>query len=118
MTVVSRSFVPGQGERMLSPSVSTWGECLSAVPGRGVSGTTAPAPLDFHVSDTYFAVAHFHYALFGTVVYTMFAGFPFRWPKFTGRMLDERLGKITFRTLGPLLPAAAPQLRFAAAYSQ
>lgn len=39
------------------------------------------------------------YPLFGTVVYAMFAGFPFRWPKFTGTMLDERLGKITFWTL-------------------
>lgn len=59
----------------------------------------AAPPLDFHVSDTYFVVAHFHYTLFGTVVYAMFAGFPFWWPKFTGRMLDERLGKITFWTL-------------------
>lgn len=39
------------------------------------------------------------YTLFGTVVYAMFAGFPFWWPKFTGTMLDERLGKITFWTL-------------------
>ncbi|GGN34830.1 hypothetical protein GCM10012285_07260 [Streptomyces kronopolitis] len=37
--------------------------------------------------------------LFGTVVYAMFAGFPFWWPKFTGKMLDERLGRITFWTL-------------------
>jgi cytochrome c oxidase subunit 1 len=48
------------------------------------------------VSDSYFVVAHFHYVVFGTVVFAMFAGFYFWWPKMTGRMLDERLGKIHF----------------------
>jgi len=48
------------------------------------------------VSDSYFVVAHFHYVVFGTVVFMMFAGYYFWWPKFTGRMLDERLGKIHF----------------------
>ena len=41
-------------------------------------------------------VAHFHYVVFGTVVFAMFGGFYFWWPKITGRMLDERLGKIHF----------------------
>ena len=56
-------------------------------------------PLDFHTSDTYFVVAHFHYVVFGTVVFAMFAGFYFWWPKLTGKMLDETLGKIHFWTL-------------------
>ncbi len=63
----------------------------------GLTGVIlASPPLDFHVSDSYFVVAHFHYVVFGTVVFAMFAGFYFWWPKWTGKMLDERLGKIHF----------------------
>jgi cytochrome c oxidase subunit 1 len=58
----------------------------------------ASPPLDFAVSASYFVVAHFHYVLFGTVVFAMFGGFYFWWPKMTGRMLNERLGKIHFWT--------------------
>jgi cytochrome c oxidase subunit 1 len=52
--------------------------------------------VDLQQTDSYFVVAHFHYVVFGTVVFAMFAGFYFWWPKFTGRMLDETLGKIHF----------------------
>jgi cytochrome c oxidase subunit 1 len=63
----------------------------------GLTGIILSSPvLDFHVTDSYFVVAHFHYVVFGTVVFAMFAGFYFWWPKLTGRMLDETLGKIHF----------------------
>ncbi|WP_433862234.1 aa3-type cytochrome oxidase subunit I [Streptomyces sp. L7] len=63
----------------------------------GLTGVIlASPPLDFHVSDTYFVVAHFHYVVFGTVVFAMFAGFYFWWPKWTGKMLNDRLGKWHF----------------------
>ncbi|PZG17069.1 aa3-type cytochrome oxidase subunit I [Nonomuraea aridisoli] len=66
----------------------------------GLTGVIlASPPLDFHITDTYFVVAHFHYVVFGTVVFAMFAGFYFWWPKMTGRMLDDRLGKVHFWTL-------------------
>ncbi|WP_129339252.1 cytochrome c oxidase subunit I [Cellulomonas endophytica] len=63
----------------------------------GLTGIILSSPaLDFHLSDSYFVVAHFHYVVFGTVVFAMFAGFYFWWPKMTGKMLDERLGKWHF----------------------
>ena len=66
----------------------------------GLTGVILAAPaLDWHVSDSYFVVAHFHYVLFGTVVFAMFAGFYYWWPKFTGRMLNESWGKVHFWTL-------------------
>ncbi|MFD1545041.1 aa3-type cytochrome oxidase subunit I [Nonomuraea guangzhouensis] len=66
----------------------------------GLTGVIlASPPLDFHVTDSYFVVAHFHYVVFGTVVFAMFAGFYFWWPKMTGRLLNETWGKIHFWTL-------------------
>jgi cytochrome c oxidase subunit 1 len=63
----------------------------------GLSGVLlASPPLDFHVSDSYFVVAHFHYVLFGTIVFAVYAGIYFWFPKMTGRMLNERWGKVHF----------------------
>ena len=63
----------------------------------GLTGVIlASPPLDFQVHDTYFVVAHFHYVVFGTVVFAMFAGFYFWWPKWTGHMLNEKIGRWHF----------------------
>ena len=63
----------------------------------GLTGVLlASPPLDWHVSDSYFVVAHFHYVVFGTVVFAAYAGIYFWFPKMCGRMMDERLGKLQF----------------------
>jgi cytochrome c oxidase subunit 1 len=63
----------------------------------GLTGVLLAAPpLDFHVSDSYFVVAHFHYVLFGTIVFATYSGIYFWFPKMTGRMMDETLGKVHF----------------------
>ena len=63
----------------------------------GITGVLlASPPLNFAVSDSYFVVAHFHYVLAGTVLFAMFAGFYFWWPKMTGKMLNSRIGKLQF----------------------
>jgi cytochrome c oxidase subunit 1 len=63
----------------------------------GISGVMiAMVPLDIHVTDTYFIVAHIHFVLFAGSVFTIFAGIYHWFPKMTGRMYDERLGRIHF----------------------
>jgi cytochrome c oxidase subunit 1 len=63
----------------------------------GLSGIfTAAYPFDWQAQDTYFVVAHIHYVLFGGSIFGIFGGLFYWWPKFFGRMLDERLGKICF----------------------
>jgi cytochrome c oxidase subunit I len=65
----------------------------------GISGVMlAMIPFDIHVSATYFIVAHIHYVLFGGSLMTIFAGVYYWFPKMTGRMYDERLGKWHFWT--------------------
>jgi cytochrome c oxidase subunit I len=65
----------------------------------GISGVMlAMIPFDIHVSDTYFIVAHIHYVLFGGSMFTIFAGVYYWFPKMTGRMYDQRLGKLHFWT--------------------
>jgi cytochrome c oxidase subunit 1 len=56
-------------------------------------------PVDWQLHDTYFVVAHFHYVLMGGAVFAVFAGLYYWYPKMTGRMMDEKLGKISFWTM-------------------
>jgi cytochrome c oxidase subunit 1 len=63
----------------------------------GLSGVThASPPADLQQTDTYYVVAHIHYVLFGGTVFGLFAGMYYWWPKMTGRLLSETLGKIHF----------------------
>ena len=56
----------------------------------------AAVPFDWQLSDSYFVVAHFHYVLVGALVFTIFGAIYYWFPKVTGRMLDEKLGKVHF----------------------
>ncbi|MEK6192169.1 MAG: cytochrome c oxidase subunit I [Chloroflexota bacterium] len=66
----------------------------------GISGVMlAAAPVDFHLQDTYFVVAHLHYVFFGGAAMGVFASAYYWFPKMTGRRLNETLGKIHFGML-------------------
>jgi cytochrome c oxidase subunit 1 len=63
----------------------------------GINGAfSASVPVDFALHDTYWVVSHLHYVLFGGSVFGVFAGFYYWFPKMTGRMLHEGLGKVQF----------------------
>ena len=66
----------------------------------GLSGVTlASVPLDLQVHDTFYVVAHFHYVLIGGAVFPLLGGIYYWYPKFTGRMYNETLGKVNFALL-------------------
>jgi cytochrome c oxidase subunit 1 len=63
----------------------------------GLSGVThAIVPADYQQTDTYYIVAHFHYVLFGGAIFGLFAGIYYWWPKMTGKLLSEAIGKVHF----------------------
>lgn len=63
----------------------------------GVTGVMqASAPADYQLHDSYFIVAHFHYVIVGGVVFSLLAGLHYWFPLIAGKMLSEKLGKITF----------------------
>lgn len=63
----------------------------------GVTGVmNAAATADYQYHDSYFVVAHFHYVIVGGVVFALLAGAHYWWPKMFGKMLSEKLGKLTF----------------------
>ncbi len=66
----------------------------------GITGIhVASVPVDWQVTDTYYVVGHFHYVLFGGTILGFLSGLFYWFPKMTGRMLSERLGKLSFWTI-------------------
>src|SRR5207249_3238297 len=63
----------------------------------GLSGVThAIVPADYQQTDTYYIVAHFHYVLFGGAIFGLFSAIYYWWPKMTGKLLSEGIGKLHF----------------------
>jgi cytochrome c oxidase subunit 1 len=82
--------------RFASPMLFSLGFLSLFIIG-GLSGiVVGNYPVDYQVHDSYYVVAHFHYTLFGGMVFAIFAGLYYWFPKMTGRMYDERLGKLHF----------------------
>ena len=85
--------------RLHTPMLFVIGFVIIFVLG-GLSGVTlAAVPFDLQVHDTYYVVAHFHYVLLGGAVFPLLGGVYFWFPKITGRMMSDRLGKVNFWVL-------------------
>ena len=66
----------------------------------GLSGVMHASPvIDAHHNDSYFVIAHFHYVLFGGAIFGLLAAIVYWFPKFTGRMMNDTLGRINFWTI-------------------
>jgi cytochrome c oxidase subunit 1 len=86
----------GGSVRLKTPMLFALGFIVQFTIG-GLSGVMhAIVPSDTQQTDTYFVVAHFHYVLFGGLVFGLFGGFYYWWPKFFGRMLNDTAGKVNF----------------------
>jgi cytochrome c oxidase subunit 1 len=86
----------GGAVRLATPMLFALGFIAQFTLG-GLSGVMhSIVPSDTQQTDTYFVVAHFHYVLFGGLVFAVFGGFYYWWPKIFGYALDEELGKINF----------------------
>jgi cytochrome c oxidase subunit I len=86
----------GGAVRLATPMLFSLGFIAMFTLG-GLSGVMhSIVPADSQQTDTYFVVAHFHYVLFGGLVFAIFGGFYYWWPKAFGKLLDERLGKANF----------------------
>ncbi|OFW67759.1 MAG: cytochrome c oxidase subunit I [Actinobacteria bacterium RBG_16_68_21] len=86
----------GGSVRLATPMLFSLGFIAMFVIG-GLSGVThSIVPSDTQQHDTYYIVAHFHYVLFGGAVFGLFGGIYYWWPKITGKLLNEGLGKLHF----------------------
>jgi cytochrome c oxidase subunit I+III len=82
--------------RLATPMLYVFGFIITFVVG-GLTGVmVASVPFDWQAHDTYFVVAHFHYVMVGGVVFPILAGLVYWWPKMSGRLMDERIGKWAF----------------------
>jgi cytochrome c oxidase subunit 1 len=85
--------------RLAVPMLFSIGFLLNFLIG-GVTGVmVASAPLDYQFNDSYFLIAHFHYTMMGGSVFGIFAAIYFWFPKMTGRMLREKVGRVVFALL-------------------
>jgi cytochrome c oxidase subunit I len=82
--------------RFTTPMLMSLGFVTMFIIG-GLSGVThSIVPADYQQTDTYYVVAHFHYVLFGGAIFGLFSGIFYWWPKLSGKLLSERLGKTQF----------------------
>ncbi|HWS48247.1 MAG TPA: cytochrome c oxidase subunit I [Acidimicrobiia bacterium] len=86
----------GGAVRLRSPMLFALGFIAQFTIG-GLSGVMhSIVPSDTQQTDTYFVVAHFHYVLFGGLIFAVFGGFYYWWPKFFGRIMNEPMAKLHF----------------------